>query len=160
MTGQGVEFRPAQPVDFAAIAELLNSAYAGIGADLGETPDTVRECSEEALIGVLELNGDIAGTVTIAPSGSYYGRMAGPGQMEVSRLAVAPKYQGHGLGRIMAEQIAGVCHENGITALVAASLDTMTAAHRMYETAGATPTRIPGIKARGYTLDLTHETEN
>lgn len=159
MTGRDNGIRPAKPEDFAAIADLLNAAYWHLGIDLGETAATVGERHEEALTVVLEVGASIAGTLTIAQAGSYYGRMAVPGQVEVSRLAVDPKYQGHGLGRIMAEQVAGVCHENGITAFVGASLDTMTAAHHVYETAGAVPTQVPGMKARTYLLQLIEDAE-
>jgi GNAT superfamily N-acetyltransferase len=157
MTGNGIVIRPAEPADFAAVADLLNSAYAGIGIDLGETAATIRERSKEALTSVLEIGGDIAGTLTIALAGSYYGRMARPGQMEVSRVAVAPRYQGNGLAMVMLESVAGACYDQGITAFVGASLDTMTAAHRVYESAGAVPTQIPGVKARTYSLQLTDE---
>lgn len=157
MTGAGVGIRPAQATDFSAVADLLNAAYLTVGIDLGETAATVRERSQESLTVVLDVDGNIAGTLTIAPAGSYYGRMAGPGQMEVSRLAVAPKYQGRGLGMVMVELVAGPCYEQGITSFVGASLDSMAAAQHMYETAGAMPTQIPGVKARTYTLRLTED---
>lgn len=155
MTTGGIAIRPAVPTDFPEIADLLNTAYWHIGSNLGETEATTQERSEDALIVVLEFRGSVAGTLTIAPAGSYYGRMAGPGQMEVSRLAVAPFYQGHGLGSLMLRSVADTCRQQGIIAFVGASLDTMTAAHRMYETAGAKPTQISGVKARSYILPLT-----
>lgn len=160
MSGDGPTVRPATPADFAAVADLLNAAYGRIGTNLGETEDTTRERSEDALIIVIEILGTIAGTLTIAPAGSYYGRMARPGQMEVSRLAVSPAYQGHGIGTLMFQTVADHCSQQGISSFVGASLDNMKAAHRMYETAGAIPTKIPGVKARGYTLHLTSEQEN
>lgn len=158
MNEKPITIRPAQPSDFPAIADILNRAYDHIGVDLGETAETVQERNEEALVMVLEAHETILATITAAPSGSYYGRMASAGQAEISRLAVAPEYQGEGLGTAMLATVAESCRRQGIAELVGASLDTMTTAHHMYETAGAKPKPIPGVKARAYVLPLT-ETE-
>lgn len=149
-------FRPAVPADFPAVASLLNLAYLMAGVDLTETADTVKERHENALVIVMEDRGIIAGTLTVAPAGNYYGRLARPGQMEVSRLAVSIIHQGRGIGATMLKVLAETCRRQGVTALVGASLDSMTAAHHLYESAGAKPRPIPGVKARGYTLELTN----
>ncbi|WP_084507334.1 GNAT family N-acetyltransferase [Arthrobacter sp. TB 26] len=153
-------FRPAAPADFPAVASLLNLAYATVGVNPGETANTVKERYENALVLVLEVRGILAGTLTIARSGSCYGRLARPGQMEVSRLAVARAHQGRGVGKAMLTGTAELCRREGVQALVGATLERMTTAHQLYESIGAKRGVIPGIKARGYTLDLTHETEN
>lgn len=155
MSPAGRTFRPAVPADFPAVASLLNLAYLTAGVNLTETADTVKERHENALVIVMEDRGIIAGTLTLAPAGSYYGRLARTGQMEVSRLGVSILHQGRGLGKTMLTTAAELCRRQGVQALVGASLDTMTTAHHLYEAIGATRGTIPGTKARGYTLDLT-----
>lgn len=153
----GYTVRTATPADYAAIADLLNAAYWRIGTNLCETEDSTRERSKDALIAVIESRGTIAGTMTVAPAGSYDGQPVHPGQMEVSRLAVSPAYQGQGVGTLMFQTVADLCAKQGVTSFVGVSLDTMKAAHQIYEAAGAipAPAEISGLRARCYTLDLT-----
>ncbi|WP_104175517.1 GNAT family N-acetyltransferase [Arthrobacter sp. Y81] len=150
-------FRPAVPADFPAVASLLNLAYLSAGVNLTETADTVKERHQNALVIVMEDRGVIAGTLTLAPAGSYYGRLARPGQAEVSRLAVSITHQGRGVGKAMLKTTAELCRRQGVTALVGASLPSMTTAHRLCESIGAKQRTSPGAKARGYILDLTNE---
>lgn len=154
---KGLTLRPAGPEDYAAIAELLNSAHTLTGNAPFETTATVRERSEDALTVVVTEGSAIVATLTAASAGSYYGRLARPGQMEVSRLAVARGHQGSGIGKDMLATFAANCRRQGVQALVGATLDSMTAAKRLYESIGAQRGTIPGAKAIGYTLDLTRE---
>jgi len=155
MNAQGLDLRPAVPGDFPAIARLLNAAHPIAGILGTESAATVRERSEEALVIVVTDHGTIAATLTAAAAGTYYGRLARPGQMEVSRLAVARDYQGRGIGKAMLLTFARNCQRQGVQALVGATLDTMTAAQHLYESIGAKRGTIPGTKAHGYTLELT-----
>lgn len=159
MSAEGLTIRPAVPGDFPAIAHLLNTAYPMAGVAANETAAIVRERSKDALVIAVEDRGVIVGTLTVAGAGTYYGRLARRGQMEVSRLAVDRAHQGRGIGKAMLRTVAESCRQQGVTALVGASLPSMTAAHRLYESAGAKQGTIPGAKARGYTLDLTNENE-
>ncbi|MGY4544511.1 ribosomal protein S18 acetylase RimI-like enzyme [Arthrobacter sp. UYNi723] len=155
MSTQGLELRPAAPGDFPAIARLLNNAHPMAGILASESTATVTERSEDALVIVVLNHGTIAATLTAAPAGTYYGRLARPGQMEVSRLAVDRVYQGRGIGKAMLLTFASYCQRQGVTALVGATLESMTTAQHLYESIGATRGTIPGTKARGYTLNLT-----
>jgi ribosomal protein S18 acetylase RimI-like enzyme len=149
-----LQFRPAVPADYQAIADLLNSAYRAVGARPNETAQTVRERAEDVLVLVVDLLGLQVGTLTTAPSGSFYGRLAKKGQMQVSRLAVHPDFQGRGIAKKMVRTLMELSRKQGVEALVGASLDTMATAHQLYESIGAQPVEIPGTKARGYTLQL------
>lgn len=154
MTTQGLELRPAVPSDFPAIARLLNAAHAVAGVLASESAETVKERSEEALVIVAADQGTIAATLTAAAAGTYYGRLARTGQMEVSRLAVAPEYQGRGIGKAMLLTFARNCQRQGVQALVGATLPSMTTAQQLYDSIGAERGTIPGTRAIGYTLEL------
>lgn len=147
--------RPAKPKDFPAIASLLNAAYALVGVDLKETPEDVLKRAMASLVIVTEMGGVVAATITVASAGTKYGTLATKGQMEASRLAVDPMFQGRGVGRAMLKAVTESCRNQGVQALVGVTLDSMTTAHHLYESKGATAARVPGLKARGYTLDLT-----
>lgn len=149
--------REAGPADYQPIAELLNRAYRRIGANPNESVESISERAEDALVLVVERFGTIVGTLTAAPAGSYYGRIAKPGQMEVSRLAVHPKHQRQGVAKQMLNSVAAAARRQGVQALVGASLGTMRDAHRIYAAIGAEPIDIPGTTTRIFRLDLTKE---
>lgn len=153
-----MNIRPATDLDATAVAELLNAAYALIGIDLGETPETVTERSRNSMIIVTEMLGSIVATMTLAGPGSPAGQMADTGQLQASRIAVNPAFQGRGLASQMLRTVAALCREHGIDAVVGASLDSMPTAHRLYESMGAKPDTIPEMKARTYKLELTERT--
>lgn len=155
-----INTRPAVPKDFPAVARLLNDAYAPIGVDLGETPESVGKRALQSLVIVAEIFGVVVGTLTVASAGTKYGTLASKGQMEASRLAVDPQFHGRGIGKAMLKAVTDSCRRQGVQALVGVSLDSMKAAHRLYEGVGAQPAMVPAHKARHYTLDLTgKETE-
>jgi GNAT superfamily N-acetyltransferase len=150
--------RPVAPKDFPAVARLLNAAYELVGVNLMETPETVKERADVAIVIVAEVAGVVAATMTLAPAGSKYATLAGKGQMEASRLAVDPLFQSRGLGASMLNTVIATCRRHRVQALVGVSLNSMSTAHHLYESAGATAIG-PGAKARGYTLDLTDDNE-
>lgn len=150
-----LRIRQAEPGDYQAIADLLNDSYRKVGARPNETAQTVRERAEGALVLVVDLLGLPVGTLTTAPSGSFYGRLAKKGQMQVSRLAVHPDFQGQGIAKKMVRTLMELSRKQGVDALVGASLDTMATAHQLYGSIGAQPVEIPGTKVRGYVLHLT-----
>lgn len=154
MSSQGLTLRPAAPADFPAIAALLNSAHSVAGVLFAESAGTVKERHDDALVIVADDNGTIAGTLTVAAAGSYYGRLAKRGQMEVSRLAVARTHQGQGIGKAMIRTVAETCRRQGVVALVGATLPSMTTAQHLYKSIGAKAGTITGTKALGYTLNL------
>lgn len=152
--------RQAAAGDFPAVVSLLNDAYAGVGIQLGETVGTVWKRSTHALVIVAEFRGIIVATVTLAPLTTAHRDSQGLGQMEVSRVAVSPLHQGQGFGVALMETVIDMSRRQGVSALRGVSLGTMTAAHRLYESAGAKQGLIPGTNARDYILDLTTEKEN
>lgn len=139
--------RPATPLDSTAVANLLNRAYALVDVNLGETPEAVTERGHGSLVVVAELLGAVVGTMTLSRAGTH--------TMLASRLAVDPVFQGRGVGSQMLQTVTESCRQHGFTSIVGASMDSMTSAHRLYESIGAEQTTIPAANARGYTLDLT-----
>lgn len=150
-----LKIRQAEPGDYQAIAEILNDAYEKVGATPNETAKTVKERAGSALVFVVDLLGIPVGTLTTAPSGSFYGRIAKKGQMQVSRFAVHPGFQNQGIAKKMVRTLMHLSRKQGVEALVGASLNSMATAQHLYESIGAQPLEIPGTAIRGFVLPLT-----
>lgn len=124
-----LEVVTARPGDFAAVADLVDLAYAGVDYRAAESlPGIAGRAGSSVLVakqGTL-----IVGTVTIAATGS-------PGEFTVLRFAVSPAYQGRGIGRAILESLIEEAPTVGLRAIVGYSMDTMTSARRLYESLGA-----------------------
>jgi ribosomal protein S18 acetylase RimI-like enzyme len=89
--------------------------------------------------------------------------LAGPDEAEIRALAVLPEARGTGLGRALLAAVTERACRVGIRQLVLLTQVNMTAAHRLYETAGFTrlPERDwspePGVTLLAYGLTLDRE---
>ena len=101
----------------------------------------------------------LVGTVTLAPAGSPYAEIAGPGELEVRMLAVAPQARRRGIAEELTRAAMLEAVRLGAQRVVLSTLDTMTSAHRLYRRAGFG--RVPGrdwqhggVAFRVYTWDV------
>ncbi|MDN4478828.1 GNAT family N-acetyltransferase [Demequina lignilytica] len=80
--------------------------------------------------------GSIVGTITLVPPGSPFTELAQSGEYELRMLAVSPMERGRGIGRTLARAAMDRAVELGAQRIVLSTMDTMHAAHRLYEKMG------------------------
>jgi ribosomal protein S18 acetylase RimI-like enzyme len=159
-----VVVRRARPEDLEAAGEVTIAAYTEFM--VGPTdPYAVRlrdaaSRDREAELWVAELDGEVGGTVTIAPEGSAWREIGEPGEGEFRMLAVAPWARRRGVGEALMQLVLDRFRESGAHAIVLSSLAEMTAAHRVYRRLGfeRLPERdwspLPGVELIAYRLEL------
>ena len=122
--------------------------------------DVRRRLNESQLI-VAELDGQLAGTVTLYLNARHLSREWWPnGWAGIRLLAVHPAYRGRGIGRALMEECIRRCHNQGIAAIGLHTTEMMDVARRMYERTGFV--RVPefdfyprpGVVVMAYRLDL------
>lgn len=160
--------RRAQPDELAAVGALTLQAYS---ADGYVTPDdgyaaelsgaAERAAAADLMVAVDRTTRELQGTVTFCLDGSTYAEIARAGEAEFRMLAVAPAARGRGVGLALVRWCVDRAREQGCTALVLSSLDSMHTAHRLYERLGFArlPDRdwfpMPEIRLIAYGLELT-----
>lgn len=82
--------------------------------------------------------GAIVGTVTLVPPGSPLIELAQDGEYELRMLAVSPIERGRGIGRDLTRAAIDRAIGLGAPRIVLSTLETMHAAHRLYERMGFT----------------------
>jgi GNAT superfamily N-acetyltransferase len=80
--------------------------------------------------------GPIVGTLTVVPPGSPFIERAGSGEFELRMLAVSPMERGRGIGAELTLAGVRLAKEQGATGIVLSTMETMHAAHRLYERLG------------------------
>lgn len=80
--------------------------------------------------------GAIVGTITLVPPGSPFVELAREGEYELRMLAVSPMERGRGIGRTLARAAMDRAVALGARRIVLSTMDTMHAAHRLYEDMG------------------------
>ncbi|MCR6712866.1 MAG: GNAT family N-acetyltransferase [Demequina sp.] len=80
--------------------------------------------------------GAIVGTLTVVPPGSPFIERAGSGEFELRMLAVSPMERGRGIGAELTLYGVKLAQEQGATGIVLSTMETMHAAHRLYERLG------------------------
>ena len=135
--------RAAVDADAEAVGTLSVLAYRedgyldGIGgpeleADLRDGARRVRE----ATVLVAEAHGELLGTVTLAEPGSPYAETAGPGELEVRMLAVAPDARRRGIAAALMDAAHAQAREQGMRRVVLCSEARFRHVHRFYERLG------------------------
>lgn len=136
--------RAAQPADHQSIADLTVAAYLNGGhltpddAYLGQLREVAAR-GEGAELVVAEVEGAIAGSVTITEHTGPYAEVSRTGEMEFRMLAVSPQFQGAGIARQLLRHVVDTAVQRpGISAVTLCSLASMTAAHQLYRSEGFT----------------------
>lgn len=136
--------RPARPQDHARIAELTVAAYVDGGHLPAGDPYTAQladvafRAAHGELI-VAEVDGVVAASTVVAWPGEALAELARGTEMEFRMLAVAPEFQGRGIARSLLRHLIGRAEQAGAEGIVLCSLDSMTAAHRLYRSEGFAP---------------------
>ncbi len=135
-----MDLRRIRPEEYSAVGDLTVAAYEPflLGPDdfyIERLRDTaVRD--QQAEVWIAQLDGVVAGSVTICPPGSLWREIARPGEGEFRMLAVDPAYRGRGVARALTSLVVDRCRREGDESVVLSSLDRMTAAHGLYESLG------------------------
>jgi GNAT superfamily N-acetyltransferase len=151
--------RPAVESDLDEVGRITVDAYtAGPGAGTREYVARLRDARtrlDDAELYVAELDGVIAGSITLARPGELHSEIAHGNELEVRYLSVDPSLWGHGVAKELmakARDVAAAEHR----VLVLDVIDHNTKAHDMYTKLGfvRVPKRdffpIPNVDLKAY----------
>jgi ribosomal protein S18 acetylase RimI-like enzyme len=139
-----VEVRPVRPAEYERAGQLVVAAYSalpgahlsgGYAAELADVPRRAQEA--EVMVVVGDDHDSLVGCVTFVPSASSpWAELLESGEAGIRMLAVVPRAQRRGVGRLLVQACIGRAKELQRTALILHTTPWMTAAHRLYETSG------------------------
>ena len=128
--------RLAEPRDLEQVGEVTVAAFAphtrGPGDPYVERlRDAATRAAEAELWAAVE-GDEVVGTVTTCPPGSPWRELATDGEGEFRMLAVSPAAQGRGVGDALLRHVLDHYRGLGAHAVVLSTLESQTAAHRLY----------------------------
>jgi ribosomal protein S18 acetylase RimI-like enzyme len=132
--------RAADEGDAAAVAALWTEAYAQAGPEGRQEAYSLQEyfavaASADVSVAVDEA-GEVVAVVALFAPGAPGRSVAGPGEAELARLAVARAARRQGVGRALVEVAAERARGYGAEAIALWSRPYQVAAHRLYESLG------------------------
>lgn len=155
--------RAARDAELGFVGDLTLRAYLDhVGP--GSYREKLRDAADRAKRAELLVAADddeVLGTITIARYGEDYNNLGGPGEMEFRMLAVEPGALRRGVGKTLVQAVIDRARVEGYERVVLSTQDSMTAAHRLYDSLGfrRTPQRDwepePGLRLLTFALDLT-----
>ena len=132
--------RRLEPGDYDTVAALVLAAYddhVKVEYEYIQVLGDVAGRDRDAEVWVChDVDGSLLGTVTICPHGSPYREVARDDEGEFRMLAVDPRAQGRGVGRLLTGAAVDDARRHGFAAVVLSTTATMTAAHGLYESLG------------------------
>jgi ribosomal protein S18 acetylase RimI-like enzyme len=135
-----MRIRDAREDDAGAITGLWTEAYADAGPEGRREPYALQEYFAVAAGATVSVavgeDGELVGVVALFPPGSPGRSVAGPGEAELARLAVADAARRRGIGRGLVERCAAEARALGAEAIVLWSRPYQTDAHRLYASLG------------------------
>jgi len=136
---------PSEVGRLQEVGELTALAYLADGLIDNAHPyvPQLRDASARAQHAVLLVmvdgeggEGKVVGTLTLVPPGSKFAELAQEDEFELRMLAVSPMERGRGIGRGLTNAALEMAVERGAKRVVLSTMDTMHAAHRLYERVG------------------------
>ena len=155
--------RVARPDDHAAAADLTVQVYRDGGFTSPEYEEHLRAVpsrAQSATVLVAEVDGRVAGAVTVATRGGEWAEQSAPGEAVIRMLVVDPAVRGAGTGEALVHACLEQARADGCSLVRLSSQEGMTAAHRLYERLGFVRTPsfdwspVPGLELRTYALPL------
>jgi ribosomal protein S18 acetylase RimI-like enzyme len=135
-----MRIRDAEEADGAAVTALWTEAYADAGPEGRREPYALQEyfaVAARAAVSVAEdEDGEPVAVVALFPPWTPGRSVAGPGEAELARLAVAGQARRRGIGRKLVERCAAEARAVGAEAIALWSRPYQTDAHRLYESLG------------------------
>jgi ribosomal protein S18 acetylase RimI-like enzyme len=135
-----MKLREADEDDAAAVAELWTVAYADPGPEGRQEPYALQEyfavaASAHVTVAV-DGGGEVVAVAAVFPPGSPGRSVAGPGEAEFARLAVAEAARRQGVGRRLVLAATDRARGFGVDGIALWSRPYQTAAHALYESLG------------------------
>lgn len=136
---------PEEKSRLQEIGELTALAYLADGLvdhahpfvpRLRDAEARARDADLLAMIDGDRASGAIVGTITLVPPGSPFIELAQADEFELRMLAVSPMERGRGIGRTLTRAAMDRAVEHGARRIVLSTMETMHAAHRLYEKMG------------------------
>jgi ribosomal protein S18 acetylase RimI-like enzyme len=135
-----MRIRGAEEGDAGAVIALWTEAYADAGPEGRREAYALQEyfaVAAGAAVSVAEDDdGEVVAVVALFAPGAAGRSVAGPGEAELARLAVAGTARRRGIGRRLVERCAGEARALGAEAIALWSRPYQTDAHRLYESLG------------------------
>jgi ribosomal protein S18 acetylase RimI-like enzyme len=125
-----VEIRPYEPEDQPGFAQLVATVLAEYGFSVDPILEADLEHPEISYQGVwVAIDDDhLVGSIAI--------RLLDDGQAQLKRMYLQPEHRGRGLGRTLLSHAIHWARDRGCQAIVLDTSTAMTAAQRLYESAG------------------------
>jgi ribosomal protein S18 acetylase RimI-like enzyme len=157
------EVRPARPEELQAAGAVVGRAYDADGftdEDYSRVLADAARRARDAEVVVAVDGGTVVGCVTFVLPGTTWAELAHEGEAEFRMLGVHPWMRGPGVGAALVAWCLARARELGCTRVVISSVDSMTAAHRLYRRFGFVrrpeldwqPN--PRVHLQGFSLDL------
>jgi ribosomal protein S18 acetylase RimI-like enzyme len=155
---------PAEPADYAAIADLTVGAY--LAEDLvseryaTQLADVAGRAHRSELLVVRDADGRVVGSVALVLDGDFGEILESDDEAAFRMLAVDPAARGRGIGELLVLACLERARAAGKRRMVLSTDPRMTAAHRLYERLGFArlPERdwspVPGVDLLAYALEL------
>jgi ribosomal protein S18 acetylase RimI-like enzyme len=135
-----MRIRAAGEGDAGAVIALWTEAYADAGPEGRRESYALQEyfaVAASAAVSVAERDGgEVVAVVALFATGTAGRSVAGPGEAELARLAVAGSARRRGIGRRLVEQCTEEARALGAEAIALWSRPYQTDAHRLYEALG------------------------
>jgi ribosomal protein S18 acetylase RimI-like enzyme len=131
--------RPATPGDYRDIAALWTKAFFESPSGGRDGPYEPAEAEASAAAGELFVISDVvevASVVALLPGNCPAAAIAGDGEAEISRLAVARTFQRRGHARRLLDHCHSLARERGVEDIVLWSRPEQTAGHSLYRSLG------------------------
>ena len=135
-----MRIREADEGDAAAVAALWTEAYADAGPEGRQEPYALQEyfavaASAHVTVAVDEV-GEVVAVVAVFPPGAPGRSVAGPGEAELARLAVAERARGEGIAGALVRGATERARGLGAERVALWSRPYQTAAHALYGSLG------------------------
>ncbi|SIT68324.1 Acetyltransferase (GNAT) family protein [Microbacterium sp. RU33B] len=136
-----ITIRLVRPDEFAEAGRVTAEAYSSSYGDLSESYlASLRDVATRVLDGdvwvAVEPDGDILGTVWVAPEGRPLSPVAEPGETDFRQLAVAQPARGRGVGEALTRHVIALARERGSHRVIMNSGPEMFGAHALYTKIG------------------------
>lgn len=134
--------RVAAPSEYEQIGELTAAAYADVLTAGNDDPyrsvllDAAGRARSGELVVAIDRRDAILGTVTVGRPGTAMAEIAHPYELEVRMLAVAPSYEGRGIGRALMQYVHDTAAAESLPKVVLSVIATNTRALDFYRSLG------------------------